>query len=91
MATCHTKLNVTVERPQPERATLHPRVGAPMHRPVGGVPMELTITCLVCGQDVDLQLLMALPKNAPFGCPYCDEDVADAIRAYLAERRQAAA
>jgi hypothetical protein len=53
--------------------------------------MELTITCLVCGQDVDLQLLMALPRDAPFGCPYCDEDVAEAIRAYLAERRQAVA
>jgi hypothetical protein len=50
--------------------------------------MELTITCLVCGQDVDLQLLMALPKDAPFGCPYCDEDVAEAIRAHHAERRR---
>ena len=53
--------------------------------------MELTITCLVCGQDVDLQLLMALPKDAPFGCPYCDEDVAETIRAYHAERRREAA
>jgi hypothetical protein len=53
--------------------------------------MELAITCLVCGQDVDLQLLMALPKDAPFGCTSCDEDVAEAIRAYLAERRQAVA
>jgi hypothetical protein len=50
--------------------------------------MELTITCLVCGQEVDLDLLMALPKNAPFGCPYCDEEVADAIRSYHAERRK---
>ena len=53
--------------------------------------MELTITCLVCDQDFDLQLLMALPKNAPFGCPYCDEDVAEAIRVYHAERRKAVA
>jgi hypothetical protein len=53
--------------------------------------MELTVACLVCGQDVDLQLLMALPKDAPFGCPYCDEEVAEAIRVDHAKRRQAAA
>ena len=53
--------------------------------------MGLTITCLVCGQEVDLELLMALPKDAPFGCPYCDEDVADSIRAYHAERQRAVA
>ena len=53
--------------------------------------MELIVKCLVCGQDVDLQLLMALPKDAPFGCPYCDEDVAEAIRADYAERRRAVA
>ena len=53
--------------------------------------MELTVTCLVCGQDVDLQLQMALPKDAPFGCPYCDEEVAEAIRAEHAKRRRAAA
>ena len=53
--------------------------------------MELTVACLVCGQDVDLQLLMALPKDAPFGCPYCVEAVAEAIRADHAKRRQAAA
>jgi len=48
--------------------------------------MELTVTCLVCGQDVDLQLQMALSKDAPFGCPYCDEEVAEAIRAHHAAR-----
>ncbi len=32
--------------------------------------MELTVTCFICGQDVD-------------------EDVAEAIRAYHAERRRA--
>jgi len=53
--------------------------------------MDLTVTCLVCGQDVDLQLLMALPKDAPFGCPYCDEDVAEAIRAHHAARLRAVA
>lgn len=53
--------------------------------------MELTITCLVCGQDIDLQLLMALPKDAPFGCPFCDENVAEAIRAYHAEMQRAVA
>ena len=53
--------------------------------------MELTITCLVCGQEVDLQLLMALPRDAPFGCPYCDEEVAEAVRAEHARRRRAAA
>ena len=51
----------------------------------------LTITCLVCGQDVDLQLLMALPKDAPFGCPFCDEEVAEAIRAHHAARWRAVA
>jgi hypothetical protein len=50
--------------------------------------MEVSVTCLVCGQEVDLELLMALPKDAPFGCPFCDEDVAEAIRFYLAERRK---
>jgi len=50
--------------------------------------MQLTITCLVCGQEVDLPLLMNLPKDAPFGCPYCDEEVAEAIRTYLADRRK---
>jgi endogenous inhibitor of DNA gyrase (YacG/DUF329 family) len=53
--------------------------------------MDLTITCPVCGQVVDLPLLMSLPKDAPLGCPNCDEEVAAAIRAYLAERRQAVA
>ena len=53
--------------------------------------MELTVTCLVCGQDVDLQIQMALPKDAPFGCPYCDEEVAEAIRAEHAKRWRAAA
>jgi len=53
--------------------------------------MELTITCLVCGQEIDLQLLMALPEDAPLGCPYCDEDVAEAILAYHAKRLRAAA
>lgn len=53
--------------------------------------MELTVTCLVCGQDVDPQLLMVLPTDAPFGCPCCDEDVAEAIRAYHAERQRAVA
>ena len=52
--------------------------------------MELTVTCLVCGQEVDLQLLMALPKDAPFGCPYCDEEVAEAIRADHRRRRRKA-
>lgn len=53
--------------------------------------MELAITCHVCGQEVDLPLLMSLPKDAPFGCPYCDEEVADAIRAYIVEKHRAAA
>ena len=53
--------------------------------------MELIVKCLVCGQDVDLQLQMALPQDAPFGCPYCDEEVAEAIRAEHARRRRAAA
>jgi len=51
----------------------------------------LTITCLVCGRDVDLQLLMALPKDAPLGCPLCDEDVAEAIRDHHAARWRAVA
>jgi hypothetical protein len=53
--------------------------------------MELMVTCLVCGQEVDLQLQIALPKDAPFGCPYCDEEVAEAIRADRTKRRQAVA
>lgn len=50
--------------------------------------MQLTITCLECGQEVDVPLLMDLPKDAPFGCLYGDEEVAEAIRTYLAERRK---
>jgi hypothetical protein len=49
---------------------------------------ELTLTCLVCGQEVDSELLAAFIRNAPSGCPFCDDDVAEAIRVHLAERRK---
>ena len=41
--------------------------------------MELTATCLFCGNDVDLASQLQLPADAPFGCPYCDTEVAEAI------------
>lgn len=41
--------------------------------------MELIATCLLCGNDVDLALQLQLPADAPFGCPYCDHEVAEAI------------
>jgi len=41
--------------------------------------VELIVTCLVCGQDVDLARQLELASDAPFGCPYCDPEVAEAI------------
>jgi len=41
--------------------------------------VELIVTCLVCGQDVDLARQLELEPEAPFGCPYCDPEVAEAI------------
>jgi hypothetical protein len=44
-----------------------------------GAHVKLSATCLFCGNDVDLASQLQLPADAPFGCPYCDHDVAVAL------------
>ena len=53
--------------------------------------MELTVTCLVCGQDVDLARQLELEPDAPFGCPYCDPEVAEAIGLHFPQAGSTAA
>ena len=29
--------------------------------------------CLICGCEIDLELVLSLPDETPLGCPYCDD------------------
>jgi DNA-directed RNA polymerase subunit RPC12/RpoP len=39
--------------------------------------MNLKVTCILCGREIDVDWLLGLPEDSPFACPYCDSMLMD--------------